>query len=138
MILKSANFLTRLALGAIFILAGAEKVFDPKPFGDMVAGFQMLPNEFVNLIAIILPWLELTTGLFLVLGTWVRASALVGTLLSAVFLAAVTQAIARGLDIKCGCFGKLWESGVGLPHVGLDAAMLAASLWLLLKVPEHG
>jgi len=41
----------------------------------------------------------------LILGIGVRFSALAGGALMVVFIAAISQAWARGLSIDCGCFG---------------------------------
>ncbi len=131
MLVKTTNFFLRLALGAVLLLAGALKVFNPAGFADSVQHYQMLPHEFINVVAIIMPWIELVAGVFLVMGVWVRASALLAALLSAIFMMAIGQALARGLNIECGCFGTVAGSRIGLSHLAVDVALLLTSVWLV-------
>ena len=95
-----------------------------------MANYRLLPHELLNLLAITLPWIEVAAGLFLVLGIWKRASALVITVLMIVFLAAIGQALARGLDIRCGCFGTVEARKVGVLALGQDFLLFIAAAWL--------
>jgi uncharacterized membrane protein YphA (DoxX/SURF4 family) len=56
-------------------------------------------------MGILLPWLEVGLGILLLLGIAVRISAFLGGALMVLFIAAISQAWARGLSIDCGCFG---------------------------------
>jgi len=95
----------RLVVGAVFIYAGALKIGDPLQFGDRIASFQMLPNAFVNSLALGLPVFEISTGLLLIVG-WLRRPAALGIMIiCGIFLLAIITALARGLTIDCGCFG---------------------------------
>ena len=58
----------RLYLGSIFIYAAWGKILDPYNFAVSIATYQMLPTYLVNIIAVTLPWLELVTGVLLVVG----------------------------------------------------------------------
>ena len=96
--------LLRVALGAVFIVASLDKIQNPEAFAKTIANYRLLPYKFINGIAIGLPWIEVVTGTLLVLGIWIRAgTAIVWGLLFA-FSIAISQALARGLDISCGCF----------------------------------
>jgi putative oxidoreductase len=127
---KVFNFILRLALGGIFIAAGVIKIIDPSQFSADIANYRMLPHEWINLLAITLPWVEVAAGLLLITGPWKRASALAIMLMMVVFLAAISQATARGLNIKCGCFGTVEGRKVGLIALAEDFAMFAGALWL--------
>jgi uncharacterized membrane protein YphA (DoxX/SURF4 family) len=94
----------RVILSAVFIYAAIGKIIHPKEFADSVAAFRILPIVAVNIFAIVLPWVELLAGLFLLSGLLVRSSALLLIVLNVAFMVAVGSAIARGLDIECGCF----------------------------------
>ena len=59
-----------------------------------------------NLIGFILPFAEVVVGTFLILGIWVRISAIAGGALMMVFIIAIVQAWIRGISLDCGCFGK--------------------------------
>ena len=94
----------RVALGAVFIVASLDKLQNPEAFATTIANYRILPYTFVNGIAIVLPWMEIITGTFLVMGIWTRAGTMIVCVLLVVFAVAIAQALARGLDISCGCF----------------------------------
>lgn len=109
----------RLALAAVFLYAGFGKAVDPHMFGAEIARYRMVPHELINAMAVILPWIELVVGVCLLLGFWVRASALTCAGMLVVFMVAIGLALKRGLDISCGCFG----GGDEASHLSL------ATLW---------
>ena len=65
----------RLFLGLLFIYASIPKIADPAYFAAAVQNYQMIPDSLINVVAIILPWLEFVCGLLLLLGYWIRAAA---------------------------------------------------------------
>ena len=126
----------RLVVGGIFLWAGITKVIDPAGFATNVVNYRVLPDAFVNLLAVTLPWIEIIAGLLLVLGIWMRASALVIAVLTCVFLVAVGQAVARELNINCGCFGTMEGRKVGLALLAQDAALLVTAAWLAWRADD--
>jgi hypothetical protein len=90
--------------GAVFIYASVDKILHPAAFADAVYNYLILPDFLLNLTAIILPWLELILGLFLIIGLFREGSVLIVTVLLVVFSGAMIFNLARGLDIHCGCF----------------------------------
>jgi uncharacterized membrane protein YphA (DoxX/SURF4 family) len=94
----------RLALGGVFVYAGVVKIIEPVSFAGSIAAYQLLPYFANFLVAAVLPWLEVFCGLLLIIGCRLKAAALIIILLNLVFMAALTAAIVRGLDIDCGCF----------------------------------
>jgi uncharacterized membrane protein YphA (DoxX/SURF4 family) len=101
---KLPLFLARLLLGAIFLAAGAAKIFHPGQFADIISNYQILPDYLVNLAAIVLPWIETTIGLLILCGLWLPGSVVLADSLLVIFLLALASAAARGIDIDCGCF----------------------------------
>lgn len=135
--IRFINFILRFVLGAVFIFAGALKIYDPVTFATDIANYRLLPHAWVNLLAITLPWIEVLAGLLLVVGIWVRPSALLVTAMLVVFLVAVSQALVRGLDIRCGCFGTVGGRQVGLQTLLTDLVLLAMAVWLTWKRKEN-
>jgi len=80
--------------------------------------------------ALVLPWLEILAGAFLIAGVWKRGAALVvsGLLVFFVVLTAVTML--RGLDVDCGCFGAI-DRKAGLGVILEDLALLYLGLCAL-------
>jgi Methylamine utilisation protein MauE len=131
---ENTNFViaARVVLGAIFMYASFDKLANPQAFADIIGNYHVLPVQFVNPLAIFLPWLELLTGLFLIVGKWVEGSLLIYSALFVVFILALGQALIRGLDISCGCFSvnPSSTSDVWLRIIE-DIAILAVSIGLL-------
>jgi uncharacterized membrane protein YphA (DoxX/SURF4 family) len=136
--MKWLNTALRLIVGGVFVYAGVIKILDPAGFASDVANYRLLPHSLVNLLAITLPWVEVVAGTLLTLGIWGRASAMVVTLMTCVFLVAITQAIARGLDIRCGCFGTVEARQVGLTTLLTDVALMAGATWLAWRSEKTG
>ncbi|MCC6748084.1 MAG: DoxX family membrane protein [Deltaproteobacteria bacterium] len=100
----------RVALGVVFIAASVHKLVHPADFARSIANYRILPDELVNLAAIGLPWIEALSGAALVLGLSVRANLLVVEGLLALFIGALGWALARRLDVGCGCFSAGTEA----------------------------
>jgi len=123
----------RIALGAVFIYAALLKIADPVAFAGSVAAYRILPYFGSYLIAAALPFVELTCGVLLVLGYRVRSGALIIGALNLVFIVALGSAIARGLDIDCGCFKQGGEKTTPWMALARDLVFLAMT-WFVLKV----
>jgi uncharacterized membrane protein YphA (DoxX/SURF4 family) len=123
----------RLILGAVFVYAGVQKVFVPDEFSISVQNYMLLPVTLTNLVAIILPWLEIYCGVFLLAGIFVQGSALLVSLMNIVFIFALLSAIIRGLDINCGCFGS--DTPVDWLKIVENLILLGMSVHLVCKVP---
>lgn len=99
----------RLILGTSFIVAPMYKIAYPGEFAENVAGFQMVPFWGVNLMAVIMPWMELVTGMFLILGIRTRAAATIIGALLLVFTIGIVKNLVQGTPINCGCFEAVGE-----------------------------
>ena len=77
---------------------------DPAGFSDVIRNYQILPPIFIEPVALILPWVELVSGISLILNRWTRGAALVVALLMMIFMTALGINMVRGVDISCGCF----------------------------------
>ncbi len=106
--------LARIGIGVVFVTAALAKIGDPGALATQVHHFHLVPDAWENLIAIMLPWVELLAGLALVLDVRARSGAWIATGLMAAFTMAVAIAMARGLDFECGCFGTADATHVGL------------------------
>ena len=76
----------------------------------------------------------------LILGIRARSGGVAVTAMMAVFVVAVAQAVARGLDIECGCFGTADAAQVGVSKLLTNIGLLAISVVATLKPasPEPG
>ena len=104
---KYVLFAFRLIIGGLFIYAGVIKIADPLGFARDIQDYRILPPQACLFIALALPWFEALSGAFLVAGIFKQTSAWLLSFLLAGFIVLVIITMARGLDVDCGCFGKL-------------------------------
>ena len=95
----------RVALGGVFVFAALSKLPDLRSFAEAVANYQLLPAKLVPAAALAFCGVELACGVALVVGLYTRAAATLAGAMLVVFIAALSQALVRGIDLRCGCFG---------------------------------
>lgn len=124
----------RLYIGYVFLYACWHKIMDPGTFAIDVATYQILPLYLVNLMAVILPWIELTSGAMIVVGWRTRAAALILAGMMVMFLVAIIIALARGLEMSCGCFASqsMQEDPISIMTVLRDLGWLAIPLYVMI------
>lgn len=111
------------------MVSGFEKIITPyQNFQYVIQAYELFPEFAEAIIARAFPWLELITGIFLILGLWLRLALTGSGLMLTGFLTVVGQALIRRLPIdECGCFGEL----VALPLYGvflMDATLLVFTI----------
>jgi uncharacterized membrane protein YphA (DoxX/SURF4 family) len=94
----------RIAIGGIFIYASIDKIIHPESFARIIHNYRLFPPSLINTFAIVIPWIELITGVFLIIGFKYKGANLIifGMLLA--FIVALTISYIRGININCGCF----------------------------------
>ena len=100
----AVSLIFRVIVGIIFIFASIDKIQNPAIFSDIIDNYHATPVIFSNLIALIIPWIELIVGLCLIFGLFLAGSIFITSSLLAFFIIMLTQAILRGIDLHCGCF----------------------------------
>jgi uncharacterized membrane protein YphA (DoxX/SURF4 family) len=125
----------RFILGGVFVYASFDKILHPAAFAEAVYNYQILPDELINLTAIVLPCLELVLGIFLIINVWMPGTVLMCNLLLTTFIGALLFNMARGLNINCGCFSTTAiESSMNVLTVLRDTSFLAISGYLLYAI----
>ena len=124
--------LCRLAVGGIFVYASLDKLAHPDAFAVAVHHYRLVPIPLLHVFAGLLPVVEIVTGIALIAGFRVRGAALLSALMTLVFTVAIATALARGLDISCGCFNTDGGHGVGMSLLIRDVVLLALCLPPLL------
>ena len=128
----------RIVLGGLFVYAGAVKALAPLDFAQGIRNYQLVGQSLSFIAALVLPWLEILAGAFLIAGIWKRGAALVVSGLLVFFVALTIATMARGLDVDCGCFGAI-DRKAGLGVILEDMALLYLGLCALFAPGnEHG
>ena len=120
--------LGQLAIAIVLLVAALAKIGDAGSFARQIGRFRLVPFGFENLVAITLPWIELVAALAILSRVQPRAGAVVAAALMGFFWIAVAAAMARGLDIECGCFGTGDATRVGLVKLVENTGLLALAV----------
>ena len=128
---KYLLFLFRIVLAMIFIYAGMEKISDTNGFSISINNYKILPLFLVNIFAITLPWLELTTGILLLFGIKVKENSFIISVLLIIFIIAISISLIRGLNIDCGCFGTVSGTKIGVYKIVEDLVLLLLGVILI-------
>ena len=123
------------ALGGLFLFAGWQKVQEPAQFLTSIRGFHLVPDPYAAWLALALPWLEIFAGLAVITGFLRRGGLLILNTSLVIFIAALASAWARGINVDCGCFGKVKTGGL-LQELGLDTLLLAIGIWLQCRIAK--
>jgi uncharacterized membrane protein YphA (DoxX/SURF4 family) len=129
----AAIWVLKVGVAVLFLGAAWPKLQDPVTFSQEVANYRLLP-ELAPYVAATLPGVELVLAAALLLvipgSRWLAAAAGLAALLMAGFTVAVSQVVARGINVECGCFGA--GSGPVTPEtIARDVVYLAGCLALL-------
>jgi len=108
----------RWFIGGLFVFASYHKILDPAHFAKIIYGYYLFPDVSINLMAIVLPYVELFTGMALILGIYPRSAALIINLMLLGFIIAIGINLIRGHQFDCGCF-SFDEQGYGSSAGGL-------------------
>ena len=109
----------RWILGVTFIYASYHKIISPADFANIVYGYDLFPEIFIHLIAIVIPFLELIAGLALVIGFYPRSAAIIINVLLLAFITVLTINLVRGHEFDCGCFSAAQSGYTSSPKVTL-------------------
>lgn len=136
-VLDVIGTLARLGLAAVLLVSGLLKAIDPDQTYVAVRAYDVLPRAGVEVVAALLPFVELAVGLLLVAGIGIRVVAAGAAVLLVVFIVGVAQAWARGLSIDCGCFGGGGAVAPGqtayVQEILRDVGLLALAGWLVVR-----
>ena len=125
----------RLTLGGVLFAAGFLKVGKTEISQMAVRSYELLPIPVANFLGLTLPFFEVVIGLLLIVGAATRVVAVLGGFTMFIFIIAIAQAWARGLNIDCGCFGGGGAVDPGqtryLQEILRDAELVAMALFLI-------
>jgi uncharacterized membrane protein YphA (DoxX/SURF4 family) len=117
------GFIAEMALGIVFVVAGASKVARGREWPVQAAELGA-PRH----VALAVPWWEMTVGALLVAGLgspWAAIAALV-TLIG--FTAAIVVQLRRDRHPQCACFGAWSTAPLGGRHVARNAGFAALAV----------
>lgn len=123
----------RWALALLFIIPSIEKMLNPLAVARILEGYEVFPVWLVGVLAIMIPFMQLSVGACLLLGIWPWEAGVISLFLLSAFTAVLMFNFLRGHQHDCGCF-SLDESGVPLPlwtAIVRNCALLGANFMIL-------
>ena len=123
-------------IGILFLYSGILKILNPVEFSLTVAKYGILPEKFINIFSVILPFLEIFSGFFLLTGFFIRGSSLTISLLLLIFTIAIFYVTIKGYSFECGCFeifGKETKTSILLIIRNLILLFLSLSIFIFRK-----
>jgi len=119
------------------VYAGMHKIISPEYFADILYGYDILPDTFINITAIVLPFIEVLSGLILITGFLQKPVFLIINTLLLCFIMITGFNLLRGHQYDCGCFSFSKQTFAShIYMVLMDSMMLAAGIFLFKKT--HG
>lgn len=123
----------RVILGCLFLYSGASKLGDLKNFAEAIENYQIFPRAAIHFFALLVPWVEIFSGIAVTTGILLRGGAFTLTLLLLLFTAAIAISIMNGVDISCGCSLPFAEAArVGWKKL-IENLILLAAAWSVYK-----
>ncbi len=96
----------RAGVSAVLIVAGVAKIrAGTSKFTQAILGYDMVSASAALCLAKVLPWLEITVGIALLIGVFTGTACVIAFILIAAFSTAVVFSLARGRKHHCGCVG---------------------------------
>ncbi len=132
------GLMARLVPGIVFVYAGVTKLTNIPLFAQNISAYQLLPELWMSdVLAYILPVVEILAGLLLIVGLLTRGAAAVTLLMLVSFIVGIVWVWSQGISIDCGCFGSGGEVAAEDTQYPLKVAenvgMSALCIWLLVR-----
>jgi uncharacterized membrane protein YphA (DoxX/SURF4 family) len=124
--------LARLVVAFVFLVGGSQKLLDLPHFYRTIHKYELLPERLTKPIAVTIVWLEVLVGLCLLVDFFTRLVAALALFLLAVFTSIIVLILARGRQVDCGCFGKLYHNPLGLRELGRNIALIVFTITVLI------
>ena len=122
------HIIARVALGAVFVVAGASKVASGRRWPVQAQQFGV-----PQWTAVVVPWFELAVGALVIAGAGQPATVIVALAMLAVFTAVLVHSLRSGRRPPCACFGTFSATPLGWSHVARNAAFAALAVVVLIS-----
>jgi putative oxidoreductase len=100
----AALWVPRLVVGGLFVYTGITKLQALGNFAKEIRQYELVPENWTNVMAYVLPWMEILAAVVLIIGLLRREGRLLLVGMLVVFTAAKTIMLAQGKKLEdCGC-----------------------------------
>ncbi|MCP3873693.1 MAG: DoxX family membrane protein [Desulfobacteraceae bacterium] len=124
-------FIIKLVLGITFVYASWHKIEDPAEFAKILYGYALFPGFVINILAIVIPFVELVAGFSLMMGLFPRSAVLILNGLLLGFILVIGFNLLRGHQFDCGCFSLASQTSTAsnISYLIRDGLLLIAGIY---------
>lgn len=124
----------RLALGGMFLYAGLIKASASEQFALALVPFTFVPTGWIDALAATIAYAEIAAGLLILVPRVYPLGAAAIACLAALFIGVLGWALANGIVVDCGCFGRDEEPSAAKMWAAVlrDIAILAGAALVLI------
>ena len=116
-----------LLLGMILAYSALLHLANPYFFLTSVYDYKLTGVWIGEVVAALLPHIELAVGLCLIVGCWRRQALLIAAVLFVMFVSVQLIAWSWGLQISCGCFGPSGSEPIGFRTIFSSLGMFVVA-----------
>ncbi|HTC92567.1 MAG TPA: MauE/DoxX family redox-associated membrane protein [Terriglobales bacterium] len=124
----------RILFGALFLYTSVWHAVHAGKLLQSIKDYQIISGSLVAWSGLLFIAAEAGIAITLIFGYFVRQAAITAAVLLAIFTAAMVSAIARGLDIACGC--GLGDTHVSWFDVVRDVFLIAIALLIAWRADK--
>ncbi|MCJ7473348.1 MAG: rhodanese-like domain-containing protein [Actinobacteria bacterium] len=126
----------RILVGLVFFVSGLLKIIDISSFRDIVISLGLFNGPLSFLASIIIPVLELLLGLMLLLGIYIRVTAIHINVLIILFSWVTFYVLNNKPELLCGCFGNFFNLTFSTYHFIVLLVLFIFNLVLIVEIRE--
>ncbi|HEX4735916.1 MAG TPA: MauE/DoxX family redox-associated membrane protein [Thermoleophilaceae bacterium] len=117
----------RIVLAVVFATAGVGKLLDLEGSRRAMQDFGVSEGA-ARAVGLLLPLAELVTAILLIFEPTAQVGAVLAALLLAAFIAGIANALRKGQEPDCHCFGQIHSAPAGKSTLIRNGVLLAAAL----------
>jgi hypothetical protein len=121
---------------ALLLFSGISKIIDPQPMMETIKAVINVSEELQIAAATLLPVLELTLGVMLLLRIRVEETLIAVTILFLFFFLFSVYGAVIGLENDCGCFGDIVKSEYGITMILRNVILLVIVIIIFAKLRQ--
>jgi uncharacterized membrane protein YphA (DoxX/SURF4 family) len=99
--------LSEVLIGSLLLIVGVAKLYDLQGFHDTLVNLPMLSGTTAGLVTVLIPNIEVTLGICLVLGSHTELIRAATCALALLFTVVALYWLAHGMRTACGCVGSV-------------------------------
>ena len=132
--MDTAVLVARLVIAAIFLIAAIGKLLDLQGSRRSLVEFGV-PARAASIGGTLLPLAELAIAIALIVQPWAQWGGVAALVLMLAFVGGISNALARGRQPDCNCFGALHSGPAGRRTLARNSALALASGFVAIQGP---